>query len=189
MTTCQEERIDAEAEAEALARVRAGDPAAYALLVRAHAPIATRLATFWGAGAHADDVVQEAFVKAYFALDRFREGAPFRPWLLRIVAREASNDRRGEARRREREQAVAALGEPTAYQPSPAEVALLSEQQRRLYAALHRLTPAARSVVTCRYLLDLTEAETAEVLDIAPGTVKSRLHRALVALREELTDV
>ena len=42
--------------------------------------IATRLATFWGAGAHADDVVQEAFVKAYFALDRFREGAPFRPW-------------------------------------------------------------------------------------------------------------
>ena len=84
---------------------------------------------------------------------------------------------------------MAALGEPTAYQPSPAEVALLSEQQRRLYAALHRLTPAARSVVTCRYLLDLTEAETAEVLDIAPGTVKSRLHRALVALREELTDV
>ena len=69
----------------ALARVRAGDPAAYAVLVALHAPVAKRLAVLSGAGSDADDVVQEAFVQAYEALPRFREGAGFRPWLLRIV--------------------------------------------------------------------------------------------------------
>lgn len=73
-------------EDQVLARVRAGDREAYAELVHRHAPIAVRTAALLGADA--EDVVQEAFVKAYAALGGFRDGAPFRPWLLRIVANE-----------------------------------------------------------------------------------------------------
>ena len=83
-----EAEIEKAEEAAALARVRAGDRAAYAVLVMLHAPIAKRLAVLSGAGSEADDVVQEAFVKAYQSSGRFRDGAGFRPWLLRIVVNE-----------------------------------------------------------------------------------------------------
>jgi DNA-directed RNA polymerase specialized sigma24 family protein len=59
--------------------VRAGDREAYAELVRRHATVAVRTATLLGAGTEAEDVVQEAFVKAYAGLRGFRDGAPFRP--------------------------------------------------------------------------------------------------------------
>ena len=74
-----------------MVRVRSGEVDAYAELVRRHAPMALRTATLLGAGPAAEDVVQEAFVKAYRTLGRFRDQAPFRPWLLRIVANESHN--------------------------------------------------------------------------------------------------
>ena len=86
-------------EAEVLARVRAGDRDAYAELVRRHAPTAVRTAALLGAGAEAEDVVQEAFVKAYAGLGRFRTGSAFRPWLLQIVANETRNLHRAAGRR------------------------------------------------------------------------------------------
>ena len=73
-------------DAAVIARVRAGETEAYAELVRAHTPIALRTAALMGAGADAEDVVQDAFVKAYLALGTFRGDAAFRRWLLRIVA-------------------------------------------------------------------------------------------------------
>ena len=83
--------------------MRGGDHDAYAELVTRHAPTALRTAALLGAGDAAEDVVQDAFVKAYAALDRFRTGAPFRPWLLRIVANEARNVHRASGRRTARE--------------------------------------------------------------------------------------
>ena len=94
-------------EAMVLARVRAGETAAYAELVTRHAPVARRLAVLSGAGSDADDVVQEAFVKAYRSLSSFRDGAEFRPWLLRIVINESRNLHRGQSRRTDRELRVA----------------------------------------------------------------------------------
>src|SRR5262245_30439679 len=90
-TASAEAEIAAGTEAEIIARVRAGDTEAYAELMRAHAPIAHRTAVLLGAGPDAEDVVQDAFVKAYLALEGFRDGASFRPWLLRIVTNETSN--------------------------------------------------------------------------------------------------
>jgi RNA polymerase sigma-70 factor (ECF subfamily) len=178
-------------EAAALARVRAGDPGAYAVLVVRHAPVAKRLAVLSGAGDEADDVVQEAFVKAYAALPRFRDGAGFRPWLLRIVVNETRNALRGRSRRALRELRVAVReaaeggrGDPV----DPAEAAVGADRRAGLLEALDALPLDLREVVTCRYLLELSEAETATVLDVPAGTVKSRLHRALAALREVLTD-
>lgn len=169
-----------------LARVRAGDTAAYAELVTRHAPVAKRLAVLSGAGPDADDVVQEAFVKAYRSLASFRDGADFRPWLLRIVVNETRNLHRGRTRRVDRELRVVRGSARLAPDPDPAEVAVGLERRELLMAAVGRLPADLREVVTCRYLLELSETETADSLGIPNGTVKSRLRRGLARLREEL---
>jgi RNA polymerase sigma-70 factor (ECF subfamily) len=140
----------------------------------------------------AEDVTQEAFVKAWRALGRFRTDAPFRPWLLRIVANEARNRVRADRRRRARG-AVVSDGtdhrppmEPVDTDPSPEETVLADDQRRQLLAALARLRDEDRLVIGARYLLDLNEAEMAEALGVARGTVKSRLSRAMSRLRADL---
>lgn len=169
--------------------MRDGDTDAYAELVRRHAPIALRAAALLGAGPDAEDVVQEAFVKAYTALGRFREGEAFRPWLLRIVANETKNLHRAAGRRQARERSAWAQTEPlllAAGIDDPATAALTGERRAEVTRGLGALPEDHRRVVTCRYLLELDEAETAAVLGWPRGTVKSRLHRALARLAAEL---
>ena len=175
-------------DAEILARVRGGDPDAYAELVHRHAQVAVRTASLLGAGSDAEDVVQEAFVKAYGGLSRFRDGAAFRPWLLRIVANETMNLHRTATRRSAREQSAWQRTEPllSADIDDPAAAVLSVERRAELIHGLAQLSEAHRQVVTCRYLLELDEAETATVLGWAKGTVKSRLHRALRQLAKAL---
>jgi RNA polymerase sigma factor (sigma-70 family) len=176
-------------EAAVIARVRAGESDAYADLVRAHTRIAHRTAVLLGAGADAEDVVQIAFLKAYQALGRFREGAAFRPWLLRIVANETRNTVRSVNRLRRAVGREAAMVEAEPLIPEsadPAAAAVAGERRSRLLAALDELSEEHRQVVTCRYLLDLDEAETAQALGWPRGTVKSRLNRALRRLERML---
>ena len=138
-----------------------------------------------GSAADAEDAVQTGFVKAWRALPRFREGAGFRHWLLRIVANEAHNRRRSERRRVDLSlRATAAPREDAA--PSPEGAALGREERERLLRAVERLPDRDREVVTCRYFLELSEEETAVVLDVRRGTVKSRAARALERLRKEV---
>jgi RNA polymerase sigma factor (sigma-70 family) len=175
-------------EAALVERARRGDPAAYEALVRAHQDIAFRTAyVLAGSAADAEEAAQEAFVKAWRALPRFRVGAPFRPWLLAIVGNEARNGRRS-AGRRAGLAARAAANERLSGDaaPSPEAALLTGGERRELLAALRTLDERDRSVIACRYLLDLSERETAEALGWRPGTVKSRLHRALERLRTEL---
>ncbi len=166
----------------------AGDTDAYAHLVGRHARMAVRTAAVLGAGADADDVVQEAFVKAYAALGTLRPGAPFRPWFLRIVANETRNLHRAAGRRSARERRAWQRTEPlvSARADDPAEELLAEERHALIVRGLAGLSPAHREVVSCRYLLDLDEAETAAVLGWPRGTVKSRLHRALRRLQANL---
>ena len=132
----------------------------------------------------AEDAAQDGFVKAWRALGRFREGAPFRPWLLRIVANEASNRRRS-AGRRAGLALRAATEEPSGgAAPSPEAALLSAEQRATLLAAVEGLPDEQRDVVALRYFLGLPEAEVAETLGIPQGTVKSRTARALERLRE-----
>jgi RNA polymerase sigma factor (sigma-70 family) len=170
-------------DAEAVDRARTGDRDAYALLVARHGALAHRTAYLLGAGADAEDVVQEAFVKAYRALGSFRPGAPFRPWLLRIVANETSNLHRGSRRRRTLE---LRLAEPDVAPAEPEREAVAADARARLLAAVNAMPYRDRQVLTCRYFLDLTEAETAEVLAWPRGSVKSRLSRAIDRLRRTL---
>ncbi len=143
--------------------------------------MAMRTAALLGAGVHTEDVVQEALVKAYRSLDRFRDDRPFRPWLLRIVANEAHNAHRSSVRRTAREQRML----PRELIDPAVEVEH-REAKEQLLGAVARLPDKLRRVVTCRYLLELDEAETSVVLGVPRGTVKSRLSRGLARLRTEL---
>ena len=137
-----------------------------------------------GDPAEAEDAAQEAFVKAYYALSRFRPGAPFRPWLLRIAANEARNRRKATGRR---VRLALQAGEDRAIRDeSPEGEALKREQAAELLRALEELREEDRLVIASRYFLDLSEEEMAEALGCARGTVKSRLSRALARLREVL---
>ncbi|MEU6008243.1 sigma-70 family RNA polymerase sigma factor [Streptomyces sp. NPDC047453] len=174
-----------------IARVRAGEPEAYAELVRAHTGIALRAATALGAGADAEDVVQQAFVKAYCALGRFRGDSAFKPWLLSIVANETRNTVRAAARRRTLAGREAAFAEAEPLIPEsadPAVATLRTERRAALLAALEQLSEEHRLVVTYRYLLEMDESETAQALGWPRGTVKSRLNRALRKLGRLLPD-
>jgi RNA polymerase sigma-70 factor (ECF subfamily) len=170
-----------------VARARQGDTSAYGALVEEHQTIAFRTAYLvTGSAAEAEDAVQDAFVKAYKALGRFRPGAAFRPWLLAIVANEARNRRRS-AGRRER-LALRAAEDPLSggAVPSPEAAILAGEQREALLAAVNDLREEDRLALACRYFLGLSEEETASALGWRRGTVKSRTSRALDRLRVRL---
>lgn len=172
----------------AVARARAGDRSAYEVLVARYTMAAHRTAFLLGAGSEAEDVVQEAFVKAFRALPRFREGAPFRPWLLRIVTNEARNLHRSAGRRAALAWRLAATAPDRSAADGgsatdPEEHAISAQQHAALLQAVAALSEKERLVVTCRYFLELSEAETSQVLGWPLGSVKSRLSRALARLR------
>jgi RNA polymerase sigma factor (sigma-70 family) len=139
-----------------------------------------------GDASEAEDATQEAFVKAYRALGRFRSGAPFRPWLLAIVANEARNQRRSAARRAGLFLKAVREDTPEDDPSSPDAAALAAERREELFEALGDLREEARLAIACRYLLGLSEEETAAALGCARGTVKSRLSRALKSLRAQI---
>ena len=173
------------ADADLVARARSGDDRAFGMLVERHQAVAFRTAyVICGNTAEAEDAAQDGFIKARAAMGRFRAGAPFRPWLLTIVANEARNRRRAAGRRSALARRAAA--EPVAPVPLPEAAALAGSERRELAAALSRLGPDHREVIVLRFLLDLSEAECAAALGCRPGTVKSRLSRALGRLRLEL---
>ena len=175
------------AEDDLVAQAKLGDTRAYGALIQEHQTIAFRTAyLITASAADAEDAVQEAAVKAYRALGRFRAGKPFRPWFLAIVANEARNRRRS-AGRRER-LALRAAEDPLSggAVPSPEAAILEAEQRAELLAAVEGLREEDRLAIACRYFLGLSEEETAAALDWRRGTVKSRTARALDRLRAHL---
>jgi RNA polymerase sigma-70 factor, ECF subfamily len=170
-------------------RARRGSSAAYEELVQRYTRLAFR--TAWlltGSAAEAEDAAQDAFVKAHRGLGGFRLGGAFRPWLLRIVGNEARNRRRAAGRRAALELRAADRDAGGAV-PSPEAAVEAAEERRALLRALAGLDEDHRQVVACRYLLELSVDETATTLGIPSGTVKSRLSRALLRLRELLEPV
>jgi RNA polymerase sigma factor (sigma-70 family) len=170
-------------DAAAIEAVRNGDAEAYAVLVERYQGVAFRTAYLVVRDADgAEDVAQEAFVRAYRQLGRFRIGEPFRPWLLRIVTNLALNEVRARGRRR------GLLGrlrpERASREPDPARAVEQGERQRALLEAIGRLGRDDQVVLYLRHFLDLPEREIATAIGKRPGTVKSRLSRARGRLRE-----
>lgn len=175
-------------ESDLIENAKQGDIDAFEELVRLHQHVALRVAyVVLGDESEAEDVVQDAFVKAHAALGRFRAEAPFRPWLLRIVRNEALN--LGRRRRRQQRLAVRLANEPISggAAPSPEIAALDQDDRRALLAAVDALPERYRNVIVHRFLVGLSEREVAETLGIPAGTVKSRTARGLARLRHSVT--
>jgi RNA polymerase sigma factor (sigma-70 family) len=171
-------------DATLIVQAQHGNLAAYEELVARYQDIAFR--TAWllvGEASEAEDVVQNALIKAHAALYRFRTERPFRPWLLAIVSNEARNRRRAAGRRLGLQLRLAEGRSSGDAVPSPEEAVLGWEQRARLFAAINALPENDRQAIALRYFLDLSEAEMADALGCARGTVKSRLSRALDRLR------
>lgn len=176
-------------ETELIARARNGNLDAFTELVRAHQRMALRVAMLIvGDNSEAEDVTQEAFIKAHRNLHRFTDGRPFQPWLLAIVRNQARNRRRGAGRRARWEVEVANDPVSGNAAPSPEAAVVADEERRRLLSAVARLPDRYRMVVGCRYLLEMSEVDTATVLGIPAGTVKSRTARGLDRLRALLSE-
>ena len=159
-------------ETDLIGRAKRGDTHAYEELVYAHQGIAFRTAyVIAGNAADAEEAAQDGFVKAWRALGRFRVGAPFRPWLLQIVANEARKRRRS-AGRRAHLLLRAATEEPSGdAAPSP-EASLLSAETREvLLAAVNELPEDQRTVIALRFFVGLSEQEVADALKLPTGTV------------------
>src|SRR4051812_22956572 len=148
-------------ESSLIERARAGDVDAFARLVEAHRSVALRVA-YAIAGPDAEDAAQEAFIKAYRNLDRFRAQSAFRPWLLTIVANEARNGRRSAGRRGNLTLRVAARREADA--ASAEDEALRAAGRQVLLDALATLGERDREIVALRFFAGLSEAEMAAAL-------------------------
>jgi RNA polymerase sigma factor (sigma-70 family) len=155
--------------------------------VARHRRAALLTASRLGGGADADDLVQEAFVKAYRRLGEYRGESSFRGWLLAIVANETRNLHRSRRRRDDVGTRVAALaGESSPTAAGPDDQVLAAEDRQVLLSAVREMSEPDRRVVAYRYLLGMSEAETAAALAVPRGTIKSRTSRALAKLRTRL---
>ena len=166
-------------EAALIRGALAGDEADLEQLFKLHWPRAYR-AAFLIVHDHAaaEDIAQEAFVRAVRHLDRFDRRRRFAPWLGAIVANRAIDWTRTRAARRESDREPP---ESPARAPAPA-----FGYSDEVLAALASLSPEHRAVIVLRYLLEYTPGEIARTLKLPRGTVNSRLRRGLDALEAQL---
>jgi len=168
-----------------LARARQGDLPAYEEIVGRHQRrvygVALRIVR---SHAVADDVAQEAFLKAWQALDRFELGRPFGPWVCRIAANLAVNHVRSPVARED--PLPEGHGETRSASEDPLSAVLDGEAQQLLHDALEELPPDQRAVFVLRAVEEMSYKEIAEALDLSPGTVMSRLFRAREKLARAL---
>ena len=177
-------------EQQLVAAVQNGDRQAFGQLVRMHQKRLFRfIYGLTGSFDVAEDIVQEAFVKAFGAMDSFRQGYDFYPWLSTIARNLAYNN----LSRDNKQESLEKLEEKGFDQASdslgPLEQMLDSEGQRRFYQALKAMPEKYRSVFVLRHFEDMDYAQIASYLKIPPGTVDSRLYRARQILLSELKDL
>lgn len=167
------------------ARVAEKDDERFGALYDAHVDRARRLAwrLLGGDTAAAEDVVQDAFVKAYRGLERFRGDAELSSWLYRIVVNESHNHRRWRGvRQRFRDLFVAD-------ERGRGESDLDPLLRDRVARALDRLSRAQREAFVLVALESMTMRQAAEILRCSEGSIKTHLHRARALLRRELADL
>ncbi len=185
-----DEQVVDESEIALVARARKGDPAAWNELVRNHQEHIFRLAYLvLRDAAEAEDVAQEAFVRAFLSLDSFDSNRPLRPWLTRIAVNLARNRRRALGRYlNQLRRLFSDEPEPERTNAGPENAVQNHWLANDLWTAVQRLSPIRQEVVYLRYFLAMSEADMAEALEIPKGTIKSRLHRALAELRRIIED-
>jgi RNA polymerase sigma-70 factor (ECF subfamily) len=182
----------ADEDARAVARVLAGDREAFAAIVARHArrvhDLARRMLRDAG---DAEDVVQQAFLNAYRALDRFDARRPFRHWLLRIASNLSRNRLESRAREPRARGNAGDAAEPPLDPPARPDDSPDPDDRRdarRVRAAVEALPPPYRLAAVLRYVHGLALEEIAAITDEPMGTVKTHLHRARAALSRSLEE-
>ena len=172
--------LEAQLEAQQVARAKAGDRSAFAALVQAHQGYLRRflLRLCQGDPARADDLAQEAFVKAWKALPGFRGEARFRTWLTRLAYSALSAERRNPA----------VANDAAATEPHCSDFAPGSDWRLDLDRALALLSLKERDALLMCFAADLSHAEAAEALGWPLGTLKTQVQRARAKLRLQLKD-
>ncbi len=165
-----------------IARTLHGELNAFEQLVQRHRDVVFRVAARIVGPDDAEDVSQDAFLRAYHRLDRFKATAPFRSWLLQITQNTALD-----TLARRRRHPVPALAEPDGSADvdplrQPASALERRERQLRLELKLRAMRIDYRSLLVLRDLEQLPYEEIAQILDVPVGTVKGRLHRARAEL-------
>lgn len=167
-----------------------GDKTAFGQIVRIHQRRLFRsVYGLVGSFDQAEDIVQEAFVKAWGAIQTFRVEYDFYPWLSKIARNLALNQIAREEKKESLDKIAEKGFDPPSADLGPLDGLLDSEGQKRFYAALMGLPVQYRSVFVLRHFEDMDYAEIASYLKIPPGTVDSRLYRARKMLLEELKDL
>jgi RNA polymerase sigma-70 factor (ECF subfamily) len=181
------------ADAEVVARVRAGDADAFRILVDRHSRALYRLAhRMTGNAQDAEDVVQEALLKAYRNIDRFEERSNLSSWLHRIAANCAYDLLRTRSRREPSFDALATEdGEAPAQRipaddPPPDRLVFSGEVRRRVKVAMARMSAVERSAFTLRHLQGMSIEEIGRALDLDEGAAKHSVFRAVRKLRQAL---
>ena len=170
-------------DAELARRATRGELAAFEQLVDRHRPVVIRVAARIVGSGDAEDVSQDAFLRAFHRLGDFRGDAPFRSWLLRIT-HNAALDQLGRRRTEPVDPEALDASEPSAARP-PADRLEVRERRERLERKLRGLTPQHRVVLVLRDAEGLSYEEIADITDTPLGSVKGRLHRA----RREFIDM
>lgn len=167
---------------QVIERARLGNDAAWEHLVDQNQQAVFRLAyLILGEYDDAKDITQETFIRAHHNFSRFDSERPLRPWLYGIASNLAYNHYRSKKRRKavrtQYQQKIKGHGS------LPEETTFREIEAQNLHQAVSYLKRRDQEVIYLRFFLELTIDETAASLDIAPGTVKSRLHRALKRLQ------
>jgi RNA polymerase sigma-70 factor (ECF subfamily) len=181
---------EAVAERRLVEAAQNGDQKAFGQLIRRNQKKLFRfIAALTGNFDQADDIVQEAFVRAWQSLKTFRTEYRFYPWLSTIARNLAYN----ELRRQEKTQSLDSLKEagfdPQDAELGPLEQLLTAENQKRFYEALWSMPVTYRTVFVLRHFEDMDYAQIGSYLKIPPGTVDSRLYRARRYLMDKLKDL
>lgn len=184
-----------------VADLKAGSEEAFGLLIaQYHQPLYSLIARSLNDPSDAADITQEVFLKVFRSIRSFHGDASLRTWLYRIALREASNQRRWWSRHKRQEITIDSPANESfdesesslaAVLPdkgsNPFDYAAQNELRTRVEAALRELPEAFRTVVVLREIEGFSYEEIAEILNVNPGTVKSRLTRGRTALRLLLT--
>jgi RNA polymerase sigma-70 factor (ECF subfamily) len=174
-------------ESQAIAATKGGDRAAYDYIVQKYWKRVMSIA--WGVvrnAADAEDLAQNAFVKAFQSIDRFRTSEPFGPWIYRIVTNLALDVMKHRTKFRHEELTES---EPAGRRDSAELAAVTSEIAVRIDRAIESLPEMQRVVARLFLVEEFEHAEIASMTGLAEGTVRSHLSLARKRLREQLADV
>ena len=178
-------------DAQLIDQTLQGDAQAFAQLMRKHQDrLYNTMVHVTGCPEEAEDVVQEAFVQVFLKLDTYRGDSAFYPWLYRIAFNQSVSRRRRKKPSVSVEDTRAATGdEPTDAGETPGQRLLREERADQLRKALASLREEHRAILILREMEGCCYQTISEILDMPVGTVRSRLHRARLQLRDRLKEM